>query len=54
MYILPSAIFAISDQLLKCTIIDLQRENARTYFLVVGDINRDRLNVIEKKGSKIL
>ncbi|KAJ8049728.1 hypothetical protein HOLleu_02604 [Holothuria leucospilota] len=49
-YIRPSENFATSDQILKCTITDLQKENPQTYFLVVGDINRDHINMIETMG----
>lgn len=57
-YTRPSSHFSTEDQQLISTITKLQKENPRSYFIIIGDINREHIDVIEtmsfKKSRKLL
>lgn len=53
-YIRPTSNVSIADKTLKSSITNLQKENPRTYFIIIGDVNRDRIDILETMGFRNL
>ncbi|KAJ8046618.1 hypothetical protein HOLleu_05358 [Holothuria leucospilota] len=53
-YTRPSSNFSSADKELKSAVTKLQKENPRSFFIIAGDINQERIDIIETMNFKSL